>query len=81
MECLPEECVPRVGTEGARHHRAHCFLQLPLYDFSLEACHKMTDLENKRHGRITTRRREESFGVGAIKLKSNGEKMVCVYVI
>ena len=76
MDSLPKEYVPVVGTEGERHRRAQWFLQLPVYDFSLEACHKMSDLENKRHGRITTRRRDECFGVGAVKLKGTEEKMV-----
>ena len=76
MEGLPEECVPVVGTEGERYRRSQCFLQLPVYDFSLEACHKMSELETKRHGKITTKRRNESFGIGAVKLQSSEQKKV-----
>ena len=79
MGSLPKECVPAVGMEGDRYRRSQCFQQLPLYDFSLEACHKMSDLEIKRHGKITARRRDKFFGVGSVKLQSTQEKTVCAY--
>ena len=80
MESLPKECVPVVGTEGERYRRAQCFHQLPLSDFSLEACHKMSDLETKRHTKVTTRRMEV-FGVGSVKLQSSGEKTVSIILL
>ena len=76
MESLPKECVPALGTEGERYRRTQCFQQLPIYDFSLEACHKMSEREAKRHAKITTRRRDEGFGVGIVKLLSSEQKKV-----
>ena len=76
MESLPTECVPALGTEGETYRRRQCFLQVPLYDFSLDACHQMTDLETKRYTKITTKRRENSFGIGALKLQSTEDDVV-----
>ena len=79
MQSLPAECIPALGTEGERYRRKQCSLQLPLYDFSLDACHKMSDLEMKRYGKLTTRRKENSFGVGTLKLRGTDDAMVGVY--
>ena len=76
MQSLPRECVPAVGTEGESYRRTQCFTQLPLYDFSLEACHKMSDLEKKRMGKFTERRRTKFFGVGKVKLKNTRDDQV-----
>ena len=76
MESLPEECVPALGTEGERYRRTQCFQQLPIYDFSLEACHKMSERETKRHATMTMRRRDKWFGVGIVKLLSSEQKKV-----
>ena len=75
MQSLPAECVPVLGTEGESYRRKQCYTQIPLYDFSLDACHKMSDLEKKRFGKLTSRR-EESFGVGTLKLHATAEDMV-----
>ena len=76
MQSLPSECVPEVGTEGDNYRRKQCFLQIPLYDFSLDACHNMTDLEKKRYGKLTDRTREKFFGVGKLKLQNTMDKKV-----
>lgn len=76
MQSLPSECVPAVGTEGESYRRTQCFHQLPLYDFSLEACHKMSNLEKKRMGKFTERRRTRFIGVGKLKLKSTRDDQV-----
>ena len=76
MQSLPSECVPLLGTEGDSYRRRQCFQQVPLYDFSLDACHKMSELEKKRFGKFTNKRQSESFGVGALKLKSTAEDSV-----
>ena len=78
MQSLPTECIPALGTEGENYRRKQCFLQVPLYDFSLDACHKMSDLETKRYAKLTTKRRENCFGVGALKLQSTEDSLVCV---
>ena len=80
MQSLPPECVPAVGAEGESYRRTQCFTQLPLYDFSLEACHKMSDLEKKRMGKFTERRRTKFFGVGKLKLKNTRDDQVRVSV-
>ena len=83
MQSLLAECVPALGTEGERYRRRQVSRQLPLYDFSLEACHKMSDLEKKRYGKFTARRSEKFFGVGTLKLQSTEGNMVgvllCMY--
>ena len=76
MQSLPSECVPEVGTEGDNYRRKQCFLQIPLYDFSLDASHNMTDLEKKRYGKFTDRTREKFFGVGKLKLQNTTDKKV-----
>lgn len=78
MESLPPECVPTLGTEGETYRRKQCFLQLPVYDFSLDACHKMTDLEKKRYAKFTSKRSENFFGVGTLKLQGSEEGIVRV---
>lgn len=78
MESLPPECVPTLGTEGETYRRKQCFLQLPVYDFSLDACHKMTDLEKKRYVKFTSKRSENFFGAGTLKLQGSEENIVCV---
>lgn len=78
MESLPPECVPTLGTEGETYRRKQCFLQLPVYDFSLDACHKMTDLEKKRYTKFTSKRSENFFGVGTLKLQGSEEEIVRV---
>ena len=76
MQSLPSECIPALGSEGERYRRKQCSQQLPLYDFSLDACHKMSDLEIKRHAKFTSRRKENSFGVGTLKLHGTDKNMV-----
>lgn len=78
MKSLPPECVPTLGTEGETYRRKQCFLQLPVYDFSLDACHKMSDLEKKRYVKFTSRRSENFFGVGTLKLQGSEEEIVCI---
>ena len=76
MQSLPPEFAPLVSSEGETYRRMQCFLQLPLYDFSLDACHKMTDVEKKRMIKFAERRQREFFGVGCLKLKNNREDQV-----
>ena len=77
---LPKECVPLKGSEGAKWRVLAFFRQWPAHDSSLEACHSMEDIEQKRMTKFVTRRKRKFFGIGEVHLLISQDNKVCVYI-
>lgn len=76
MQSLPTGCVPKRGAEGEEQRMQRFTQQMPVYDFSLDVCHKLTELEKKRMLKFVEKRRKESYGVGTVELEMSEEGKV-----
>ena len=76
MGCLPKEKVPLRGSDGDKLRIQQFTRQLPTYDNSLDACHKMTDLEKKRMTKLIERRKTKFFGTGEVDTMTADESKV-----
>lgn len=76
MKCLPEDHVPLIGTIGEMTHARLYLNQLPSQDFNPDACHKLTDIEQRRLVKFADRRRTKASGVGTVLWLSSKEKKV-----
>lgn len=76
VQSLPSGCVPKKGKEGEEQRVQRFTQQMPVYDFSLDVCHKLTELEKKRMLKFVEKRRKESYGVGTVELEMSEEGRV-----
>lgn len=68
MASFPKECVPLRGSQGEIDRLNRLRKQLPPHDWSHEACHKMSDLEAKRLGKLIEKRMRMAYGVGCVEV-------------
>ena len=76
MQSLPREVVPLRGSKGEKHRIEQYMRQLPAYDHSLAACHKMEDLDKKRMTKFIDRTKRRFFGVGAVNIMDEDTQVV-----
>ena len=76
MRCLPKEKVPLRGSDGEKLRIQQFTRQLPTYDSSLDACHKMADLDKKRMTKFIERRKNRFFGMGEVDTMTAEESKV-----
>lgn len=76
MKCLPKEKVPIRGSVGEKTRIQEFMRQLPTYDSSLDACHKMADLDKRRMTKFIERRQTRFFGVGEVDTMTAEENKV-----
>lgn len=81
MQSLPKEVVPLRGSKGEKHRIEQYMQQLPAYDYSLVACHKMEDLDKKRMTKFIDRTKKRFFGIGAVGVMADDNQLVSKHYI
>ncbi|XP_037881608.1 prickle planar cell polarity protein 3-like [Glossina fuscipes] len=67
FEQLPNNKVPKIGTEGARYREQQISYQLPKQDLSLQHCKHLEDQYEASYEDFVTARNEISLDIGYVK--------------
>jgi len=76
MQSLPRDKIPLRGFDGEKYRVKQYSQQLPAYDHSLDACHKMAEFDKKRMSKFIDRTKRKFFGVGIVGAMAEDEEMV-----
>ncbi len=76
MEELPVEVRPVRGSPGENYRAQQFVHQLPLYDFSPDKCHQLSEFEKRLMVKFTDKRAKKFHGVGVVEKNEDGHDKV-----